>query len=91
MTPILSGALSPAARAGPQSERELGEQTRAAYPQIVSGVRGQRAFLASAVRYLVTHAGVRQFLEIGTGLPVGRRGRGLRLLRPRPQAIADAD
>jgi predicted O-methyltransferase YrrM len=33
-------------------------------------VQAQRAFLASAVRYLVTRAGVRQFLDIGTGLPV---------------------
>ena len=33
-------------------------------------MRAQRAFLASAVRYLVTQAGVRQFLDIGTGLPV---------------------
>jgi S-adenosyl methyltransferase len=53
-----------------EADREVGEQTKAAYPEIVSGVRAQRAFLASAVRYLVTHGGVRQFLDIGTGLPV---------------------
>jgi len=53
-----------------EADREVGEQTKAAYPDIVSGVRAQRAFLASAVRYLVTHRGVRQFLDIGTGLPV---------------------
>ena len=52
-----------------EADREVGEQTKAAYPDIVSGVRAQRAFLASAVRYLVTRAGVRQFLDIGTGLP----------------------
>jgi len=52
------------------ADREVGEQTKAAYPDIVTGVRAQRAFLASAVRYLVTEAGVRQFLDIGTGLPV---------------------
>jgi S-adenosyl methyltransferase len=33
-------------------------------------VQAQRVFLAEAVRYLVTRAGVRQFLDIGTGLPV---------------------
>ena len=33
-------------------------------------MRTQREFLAAAVRYLVTQAGVRQFLDIGTGLPV---------------------
>ncbi|MCW2935749.1 MAG: hypothetical protein JWM19_6711 [Actinomycetia bacterium] len=51
------------------ADREVGEQTKAAYPDIVTGVRAQRSFLASAVRYLVTQAGVRQFLDIGTGLP----------------------
>jgi hypothetical protein len=50
------------------ADREVGEQTKAAYPGIVAGVKAQRAFLASAVRYLVA-AGVRQFLDIGTGLP----------------------
>ena len=52
------------------ADREVGEQTKAAYPDIVTGVQAQRKFLASAVRYLVTQAGVRQFLDIGTGLPV---------------------
>jgi hypothetical protein len=51
------------------ADRVVGEQTKEAYPDIVIGVRAQRAFLASAVRYLVA-AGVRQFLDIGTGLPV---------------------
>jgi len=51
------------------ADREVGEQTKEAYPGIVAGVKAQRAFLASAVRYLVA-AGVRQFLDIGTGLPV---------------------
>jgi S-adenosyl methyltransferase len=53
-----------------EADREVGEQTKAAYPGIVSGVRAQRVFLAEAVRYLVTRAGVRQFLDVGTGLPV---------------------
>src|SRR5882724_7658973 len=52
-----------------EADREVGEQTKEAYPGIVAGVKAQRAFLASAVRYLVA-AGVRQFLDIGTGLPV---------------------
>jgi hypothetical protein len=32
-------------------------------------VRAQRAFLARAVEFLVTQSGIRQFLDIGTGLP----------------------
>jgi hypothetical protein len=52
-----------------QADQEVGEQTIAAYPDIVRGVRAQRAFLAAAVRYLVAEACIRQFLDIGTGLP----------------------
>jgi SAM-dependent methyltransferase len=40
-----------------------------AAPHVAEGVRGNRAFLARAVRYLVGEAGVRQFLDIGTGIP----------------------
>ena len=35
-----------------------------------TGVRENRKFLARAVRYLVSEAGIRQFLDIGTGLPI---------------------
>jgi S-adenosyl methyltransferase len=38
-------------------------------PQVVAGARANRLFLARAVRYLASDAGVRQFLDIGTGLP----------------------
>jgi hypothetical protein len=34
-----------------------------------TAVRENRAFLGRAVRYLVAEAGIRQFLDIGTGLP----------------------
>jgi hypothetical protein len=50
-------------------DREVGEQVIAAYPGILRDVRAQRAFLANAVRYLAETAGVRQFLDIGTGIP----------------------
>ena len=50
-------------------DREAAQQAIAAYPPIVRGVRAQRAFLARAVRYLAEEAGVRQFLDIGTGIP----------------------
>jgi hypothetical protein len=42
---------------------------RAAYPDVLVAVRALRAFLARAVHFLVTQAGIRQFLDIGTGLP----------------------
>jgi trans-aconitate methyltransferase len=50
-------------------DREAAQQAIAAYPPILRGVRAQRAFLVSAVRYLAAEAGVRQFLDIGTGIP----------------------
>ena len=50
-------------------DRELGDQVRGMYPEIVEIARVSRAFLVRSVRYLATEAGVRQFLDIGTGLP----------------------
>ena len=41
----------------------------ASFPDITVSVRAQRAFLGRAVHYLVTEAGLRQFLDLGTGLP----------------------
>ena len=40
-----------------------------AYPGIVASVRANRAFLARVVRFLAAEAGIRQFLDIGTGIP----------------------
>jgi len=50
-------------------DREAAERALAAYPGLRRGVRAQRAFLANAVGYLARTAGVRQFLDIGTGIP----------------------
>ena len=38
-------------------------------PQVVAGARANRRFLSRAVRYLAEEKGIRQFLDIGTGLP----------------------
>ena len=51
------------------ADRAVAERVAAAYPDVVAAVQAQRAFLARAVRFLVTQAGVTQFLDIGTGLP----------------------
>ena len=51
------------------ADRVAAEEVIAAYPTIHTSVRAQRAFLGRAVRYLVAEAGIRQFLDIGTGLP----------------------
>jgi hypothetical protein len=51
------------------ADREAGDQMIEALPNVVSGSRMNRAFLARAVRYLVADCGIRQFLDIGTGIP----------------------
>ncbi len=51
------------------ADREAAEQAIAANPGIVGDVRANRAFLVRAVRYLASECGIRQFQDIGTGLP----------------------
>jgi hypothetical protein len=51
------------------ADREAAELALEANPNILSGVRANRAFLRRAVQYLAGEAGIRQFLDIGTGLP----------------------
>ncbi len=51
------------------ADRVVAEQVIASLPEIRLSVRAQRAFLGRAVHYLVAEAGIRQFLDIGTGLP----------------------
>ena len=50
-------------------DREAGDQYREVYPQIVDVARASRAFQVRAVRYLTGEAGLRQFLDVGAGLP----------------------
>jgi S-adenosyl methyltransferase len=50
-------------------DREAGDEVRARIPDIADGARAERAFLVRVVRYLVSEVGIRQFLDIGTGLP----------------------
>jgi O-methyltransferase involved in polyketide biosynthesis len=50
-------------------DRKVGDQIRAVLPEIVDNARHDRVFLGRVVRYLTRDAGIRQFLDIGTGLP----------------------
>ena len=52
-----------------EADRAAGEQVIEANPSVPAGVRANRAFLRRAVRYLAGEAGIRQFLDIGSGLP----------------------
>jgi len=51
------------------ADRAAGDAVFRAYPGIVASVRANRAFLARVVRFLAAEAGIRQFLDIGTGIP----------------------
>lgn len=51
------------------ADAAAGEMILQAFPDIAAVARHQRAFLARAVRFLTAEAGIRQFLDIGTGLP----------------------
>ena len=51
------------------ADREAAEQAIRINPDIVSTARANRAFLIRATSYLVAQAGIRQFLDIGTGMP----------------------
>jgi hypothetical protein len=50
-------------------DREAGDAFAAISPGVFDLARQSRKFLIRAVNYLATEAGVRQFLDIGTGLP----------------------
>jgi len=51
------------------ADRAAGAGALEVYPDIASSARATRAFLARAVRFLAAGAGIRQFLDIGAGLP----------------------
>jgi len=51
------------------ADRAAAEQAMAAFPDIVLSARANRAFLRRAVTYLAREGGIRQFLDIGTGIP----------------------
>jgi O-methyltransferase involved in polyketide biosynthesis len=51
------------------ADREAAEQAKALMPELVQSARADREFLGRAVRFLAGEAGIRQFLDIGTGLP----------------------
>ncbi|MGW2723220.1 SAM-dependent methyltransferase [Streptomyces sp. NPDC001492] len=50
-------------------DRVAGDRIRELHPAIGEYARADRLFLGRAVRHLVAEAGIRQFLDIGTGLP----------------------
>jgi SAM-dependent methyltransferase len=51
------------------ADRKAAEEVAAHRPQVVAGARANRAFLSRVVRYLAGQRGIRQFLDVGPGLP----------------------
>ncbi|GGM62937.1 hypothetical protein GCM10010106_06100 [Thermopolyspora flexuosa] len=51
------------------ADREMAEQVLKVFPEAPIGARINRRFLIETVRWLVQEAGIRQFLDIGSGLP----------------------
>ncbi|MBL7500974.1 SAM-dependent methyltransferase [Frankia sp. CNm7] len=51
-------------------DREHGDRVIAVFPEIIQVARASRAFLARAITFLAAEHGIRQFLDVGTGLPV---------------------
>jgi hypothetical protein len=50
-------------------DRKVGDMVLEVHPETALSVRANRAFLARSVRYLAAREGIRQFLDVGTGLP----------------------
>jgi O-methyltransferase involved in polyketide biosynthesis len=50
-------------------DRAAGDEAITQLPDMVASVRNTRAFLGRTVRFLAGERGIRQFLDIGTGMP----------------------
>jgi hypothetical protein len=53
------------------ADRAAGEQLNQEFPHLAQTARAERAFLVRAVRFLAGPARIRQFLDVGAGLPAG--------------------
>jgi S-adenosyl methyltransferase len=51
------------------ADRQAAEEVMRLRPQVVASARANRHFLARVVRYLAADCGIRQFLDVGTGMP----------------------
>ena len=53
------------------ADKAAGEEIGREFPHLAQTARAERAFLVRAVRFLVGPARIRQFLDVGAGLPAG--------------------
>jgi O-methyltransferase involved in polyketide biosynthesis len=69
-------------------DEAAGDAYTAVFPGIVTLARGSRAFLRRALAYLVAEAGIRQFLDVGTGLPTAENTHEVaQRLAPGPRVV----
>jgi len=75
------------------ADRWAAQQVGKSRPQVIAGARANRAFLARVVRYLASERGIRQFLDIGPGLPApGNTHEVAQAVDPRCRVVyADSD
>jgi S-adenosyl methyltransferase len=70
------------------ADRAAAEQALAAFPGLPEAVRAGQPWRRRVTRFLVTEGGVRQFLDLGTGLPAGETiGQMAEALRPGCRAV----
>ena len=72
-------------------DREVGDRIEEMLPDIVRQAREDRLFLGRVVRYLAGEAGIRQFLDIGTGLPTADNTHQVAQPSPRSRKIVYVD
>jgi SAM-dependent methyltransferase len=75
------------------ADRQAAERVAQCRPEVVAGARANRAFLARVVRYLAAERRIRQFLDIGPGLPApGNTHEIAQAINPRSRVVyADND
>src|SRR6202000_936225 len=64
------------------ADRETADKVLQVWPHIRVAAREQRKFLGRAVGYLSAEVGIRQFLDIGAGLPTARNAHERRRVAP---------
>ena len=52
-----------------EADRQAAEKSSEIFPKTVESARACRGYLSRVVRYLTAEAGIRQFLDLGSGLP----------------------
>jgi len=55
-----------------EADRRAAEESSEIFPKTVESARACRAYLSRVVSYLTAEVGIRQFLDLGSGLPSGQ-------------------